>query len=366
VTVKSLRHHFVSAISDGTDQTQVQPQTEWDDDHDFWLGYRAVTGTSDTIAHADHFSVITYSNASAISAGIPAPSGNNFPLGWRVRLRNLGPGAVTLSGTGGATINTATSVTINSGNTLDLHSTGAANYVGAPILAASPFSIGVSFQKFWPNGTYTYTPVANLICAIVETIGAGGGGGGAEAYATYTNIGGGGGSGSYSRKLLTGAQIGASQTVTVGAGGSGGGYGTNSTDGGDTSFGTLCIGKGGKGGPTCSTAGWQTLTNAAGGDPGVGDLCFAGGPGSAFMIFAMLATNAPYAITGGKGGDNFFGGGGVEQPFLTTQSTQNGNGGTGYGGGGGAGITCNQVTSTTWATGGVGAGGACFVTEFHS
>jgi hypothetical protein len=137
VTAKSLKHRFVSSIADGTDTTLTRP-SNWNDDHDLWLGYRLVTTTTDTLTNADHLSIITYNSGSAVAVSLAAPSGGNFPLGWRVRLRNLGAGVVTVSGTGGATIITTgntgvASATINPNDTLDIHSNGTSTFIGVPM-----------------------------------------------------------------------------------------------------------------------------------------------------------------------------------------------------------------------------------------
>ena len=79
MVAKSLKHHFASAVADGTDTTLVRP-SNWNADHDFWLGYRTVTTTSDTIANADHLSTIVYSNAAAVAVGLAAPTGGNMPV----------------------------------------------------------------------------------------------------------------------------------------------------------------------------------------------------------------------------------------------------------------------------------------------
>jgi hypothetical protein len=95
-------------------------------------------------------------------------------------------------------------------------------------------------QVFAASGTYT--PSANMLHCIIECVG----GGGSAGTSGSIYGGGGGGSGAYSRLLATAATIGASQTVTIGAAGTGGATGANNgTAGGDTSVGTLCIGKGG-------------------------------------------------------------------------------------------------------------------------
>ena len=133
---KSLVHHFVSAIGDGTDTTLVRP-SNWNADHDFWWGYRTVTTTTDTIGNGDHYTLITYNNAGAITVSLPAPSGSNMPLGWRTRLQNIGLGVVTVTGTGGATIVPAAAATLNQWDAVDIYSTGTANYVGVKIGTAS-------------------------------------------------------------------------------------------------------------------------------------------------------------------------------------------------------------------------------------
>ena len=130
---KSLLHHFVSAIGDGTDTTLVRP-SNWNADHDFWLGYRTVTVATDTIANTDHMSIITYNSAAAIAVTLTVPSGVNFPLGWQTRLRNIGLGVVTVSGTG-ITINGAASIALNQNDSLDRYSIGTAAYIGVQIPA---------------------------------------------------------------------------------------------------------------------------------------------------------------------------------------------------------------------------------------
>ena len=99
---KNLSHKFVSAIADGADATLVRP-SNWNADHNFFWGVRAVTITSDTIVDADNFTFVTYNNAGAVATSFPAPTGGAMPNGWMTKLKNLGVGAVTVTGTGGAT-----------------------------------------------------------------------------------------------------------------------------------------------------------------------------------------------------------------------------------------------------------------------
>jgi len=124
---KSLTHAFVSAIADGTDATLVR-KTNWNDDHDFWLGYRSVTTTADTLANSDHLSVVVYNSVAAVAVTLPAPAGGNMPSGWTTKLRNISSGVVTVTGGGGATINGSASQALNQGDTLELFSGGTAAY----------------------------------------------------------------------------------------------------------------------------------------------------------------------------------------------------------------------------------------------
>jgi len=131
VTAKSIKHKFQSSVTDGTDATLVRP-SNWNDDHDFWLGFRAVTSTTDTIVHADHFSLITYNNGSGVAVTLPAPSGGNMPLGWKVTLRNINSsGNVSFTLTGGATINgSASPPVLKQFDTVEIRSLGTSDYVG--------------------------------------------------------------------------------------------------------------------------------------------------------------------------------------------------------------------------------------------
>src|SRR5215831_439578 len=131
MTAKSLKHKFSCGVADGSDSTLIRP-SNWNDDHDLWLGYRAVGVTTDTIAQTDHLSIVAYNNAAAIATSLPAPSGGNFALGWKTLLKNNGLGAVTV--TPASTINGSSSaVTINQGEALELFGTGTADFVGIAI-----------------------------------------------------------------------------------------------------------------------------------------------------------------------------------------------------------------------------------------
>jgi hypothetical protein len=127
------------------------------------------------------------------------------------------------------------------------------------IIAVYEGRIDINIVEFTTVGVHTYTPPSNLLMAYVGAIGGGGGGGSGAARGSGTAMGGLGGLGaSIARRWLTPTQIGASQTVTVANGGAGGAAreylgsqlaGNTGANGGDSSFGSLVIARGGLGGP---------------------------------------------------------------------------------------------------------------------
>lgn len=152
----------------------------------------------------------------------------------------VGTGTYTASGT---TLTRSVTKSTNSNNPISL-SGSAEVYI---TVRAEDMIRTVKRQVFTSSGTYA--PSAGMIACIIECIGGGGGGGGAASVSGFSQGGAGGGAGSKSIKYATAANIGASQTVTIGAAGSGGAAGNNGGGaGGDTSVGTLCVGKGGSGG----------------------------------------------------------------------------------------------------------------------
>lgn len=201
------------------------------------------------------------------------------------------------------------------------------------------------------TSSQSYVPSSNLISAIVECVGGGGGGGYVVTSSAYTGAGG-GGSGAYSRKVLTAAQIGASQTITIGAAGAGSTSNVAGANGGDTSFGSLCVAKGGTGGGGVNAA--NQLGGAGGlASGGTGDVTADGMPGGSS---GQVVT---YQIPAGAGGSSFLGGG--ARPIQQgTAGGLNGLNAGNYGSGGGGGF---QATSGT-GNGGNGSPGICIVTEF--
>lgn len=213
----------------------------------------------------------------------------------------------------------------------------------------------VRIQKF--TASDTYTPDPNLLYAVIECVGGGGGGGGVTGATGATIGGGGGGAGSYAKKIASATDIGASQTVTVGAAGTPGGSTGTAGSGGDTSVGSLCIGKGGTGGTAGIGAG-TIGQGGAGGGAGTGDVTVVGQKGGA----GNYTTTTTVGATAGAGGSSYFSGGAFPPAFGFTAATA-GSAATGYGGGGSGGGAHN-ITSTNG--GGAGAPGYVIITEFCS
>lgn len=212
-------------------------------------------------------------------------------------------------------------------------------------------------QIFTVSGTYT--PTAGMSYVIVECVGGGGGGGGCSTTnSTQVSSAGGGGGGSYSRSVLDAATVGASQTITIGNGGNGGAAGNNNgTSGGDTSFGSLVIGKGGFFGSGAAAADSTCTDGGDGGVAGTGQLTIVGSAGGEGI--ATVAGGTGNISYGGFGGGSLLG---AQSRIASNNSgSQPGFSGTLYGGGGGG---TQGSPSTTQQAGGNGANGVCIVTEY--
>jgi len=110
----------------------------------------------------------------------------------------------------------------------------------------------------------TWTKPAKLSHVLVVCIGGGGGGasGARRAAGVLSRGGGGGASPLPMRRMITAAQLGATETITVGAGGAGGAAQTSDssanvagTAGGNTSFGSLVLSQGANGGQNTGAGG---------------------------------------------------------------------------------------------------------------
>lgn len=212
----------------------------------------------------------------------------------------------------------------------------------------------VNVQKFTSDGTYT--PTSGMLFCIIECIAPGGGGGGIQGNVGWISEAAGGGSGGYARLRATAADIGVSQIVTVGTAGAGGTAGANNgADATDTSVGSLCIAKGGKGGQY-TEAGVQVGTGGLGGIAGTGSLTPTGAPGGSGWVLNTTAGTA----RGANGGNSYLGGGAL-QSIRTSAGVTTGKNATNYGGGGGG--ACALDTASA-AAGGDGGAPVVFITEY--
>ena len=325
--------------------------------------------TAYTVLAADTGKTIIANSGSAIGFAMSAAAtlGSTF----EILVKNIGAGTLTITPNGAETIDGAATATLLTGQSALVSSNGtalrtfkgagglapASNLSDVASAATSRGNLGafgvVRTQVFTSSGTYT--PNANMLYCIIECVGGGGGGGGAAITTAGTiNGGGGGGGGSYARLLATAAAIGASKTVTIGAaGGSAAAGANNGGAGGDTSVGTLCIGKGGAGGSGAAAGGGAS--GGAGGVAGTGDVTVVGSAGTQ----GFRSTNAVdvFAIfSGGNSGLNF-GTGGI---YVVGNA---GAAGVGYGAGGAGG---SDYSNSGNKTGGAGTAGIVIIKEFCS
>ena len=167
---------------------------------------------------------------------------------------------------------------------------------------------------FTTSGTWTKATGASW--AFVIAHGPGGGGAGSSAFGT-NQFGDGGGAGSWGMSLLSTTGM-TTQTVSIGAGGTSSSAGDGADGAGDTSFGSLVIGKPGRGGRVNSS------TDANGSKVGAaatGQITGYGSPG--FKAGGYLP---------GMGGAGLFGGAGMAGAASNSRP-QGGNGFLGGGGG---------------------------------
>ena len=335
-----------STVNDCARQMMSAIRTQWNDAQWFDWGYSVsrIAGNKFRVTSATA-STVTISNV--------------FVVGGRVKLYDTSTlyGTVTEVSASATSVNvtfTPDSGSLTSSFTSVYNSIITPNNTALPIGGSSLVN-SIVVQVFTSSGTYT--PTAGMKFANIECVGSGGGGGGTanSAASTYAG-GGGGGGGGYSRKLTTAATVGVSQVVTIGAAGTGGASGNNNgANGGDTSVGTICVGKGGGGG--VGSAGTGTGGAGAGGTTGTGDFTVVGEDGEAF-----IGNTTPWGLTllgvGGNAALAFGIGGNVQS---STPST--GGNGTLYGGGGAGGSSFNGNGA---AAGGNGATGIVIITEYIS
>jgi hypothetical protein len=229
-------------------------------------------------------------------------------------------------------------------------SVGSAGSVSSFNSATGAINTSVVEQFF--SATGTYTPTAGMKYCVIRCLGGGGAGGGCAGGVGNAASGGGGGAGSLSEIVVPAATIGASKAVTIGAGGTVGTAGANAGNaGGDTSVGTICVGKGGSGGGG-GNAGAAAGTTGAGGIAGTGTIAGTGAAGAP----GFNATITTVAIAGAGGGSSIYGSGGAGR---TTNGA--GSNASGFGAGGGAGLELNNTVNVA---GGTGSPGMVYIIEF--
>lgn len=209
---------------------------------------------------------------------------------------------------------------------------------------------------FTSSGTFTKGSYPGLRAVMVRCIGGGGGSGGAATTSAGNGAtSGGGAGGTYAEKWLLVAALGTNETVTVGNGGTAGSAGANAGgDGGNTSFGSLCVASGGKASGGASQS--ATVTGTSGGladtTGSVGDLIVSGEDGSDGRHDAV-----GMRINDACGGAAGLGYGMGRSESNTTASAA---GLPGYTYGGGASGAHNQASQTQVA-GAAGGKGLCIV-----
>lgn len=301
-------------------------------------------------------------DASAGAITITLPAAATMVAGAQVRVsRVAGANTITVDPNGAELVNGAATVTVGPTvyDALILECTGTAWTAYAavtPIPGAGSIN-EVNIRVFTANGTYT--PTAGMLYCIAECVGSGGGGGGAAEL--VTQVGGGGGAGGYARRVLSAAQVGASQALTVPAGGAGGAStGGNGGNGSSTFIGALLGANGGVGGTgnAVSISDAYGVSGGAGGAGTVGAVLINGGNGLPGLRYNNVTR------TSGSGGSSMFGIGGQGSHTNAVGDVITGNAGSGRGSGGAGGVSSSSAGGG--AAGGAGTGGYIVITEFIS
>jgi len=243
----------------------------------------------------------------------------------------------------------AANIVTKAGDTMTAVSEGSGNWRVVQYSSTSNLAVvSITRQTFTSSGTYT--PHAGMLYCLVRLQAPGGGSGGVAA-GNSTGLGAtaGGGAGGYGERLLTAAQVGASQTVTIGAQGTAGASGANAGGpGGTTSFGTLLSATGGGGSAGLTPAAATNVANGgAAGTATNSDINIqsqAGGYGWSG------ASNTSIAYGGDGPGSPIFGGAVRSKPIVTSGNSQPGVAGGNYGAG--------AAGASSYGTAGAQAGGA--------
>src|SRR5262245_55757941 len=113
MVAKILQHKKQSTVPTDVSSTFIRPQEDWNGDaHDFWLGGRASSASTDTLLDADLWSLVRYTFSGSVVVTLPTPTASAaFRQGWTCVLRTASGTTLTLTPTG-ATINGASSITV--------------------------------------------------------------------------------------------------------------------------------------------------------------------------------------------------------------------------------------------------------------
>lgn len=310
-------------------------------------------GTSGGSANAQTVTIANY---------LPTPI-TGIPIRFKAGFSNTTAMTLNVTGTGAIAVRKMTSagpVALTGGEVV-VNQIVTVNYDGSVyelVSSTQPTTFGSI--TYYASST-TYTPSANMVYAKVTVCGGGGGGGGGPATAANENaVGGGGGGGGGATRLVTKAQVGASQAITVGAPGTNN-AGLSGGSGGFSSLGALVVALGGSGGTTSSPG---RAPVGPGGNPGtgsVGDVVWSGQPGGTSwgMAQAQFASSVSDMMYGGGGGAGCMGGG---SPAKTNTVSDVGSNGVGCGAGGGGAFTAQNIGSSR--PGGNAVAGCVIVEEY--
>jgi hypothetical protein len=214
----------------------------------------------------------------------------------------------------------------------------------------------VDVQVFTVVGTFSWNAPANPKLIWARGMGcAGAGGGAANTGAGQSACGGGGGGGEYAESWLDGAFVSSPQTVTIGAAGAPGTAGANPGGaGGDCSFGSILLAKGGGGGNGMAATASAAAAGGAGGTGGIGQLLVPGEGGD----MGRVAGGFPVDVA--RGGRSVLGAGAQQVNAANSSAGLNG---SRYGGGGGGAMN-RDTGSVGNQAGGAGAAGGIVVVSF--
>ena len=291
----------------------------------------------------------TVSNVSASAGTGISISGSPITSSGTLTITNTAPDQTVVlnSGAGISASGTYPNFTITNtapDQTVSLTAGSGINVTGTyPAFTIAATASSANIQEFTTAGTSTWTKPSGAKFVYVLCQGGGGGGGSGHkqlASPTQPNQGGqGGAGGGWMDAIIPADLLGSTETVTVATGGTGGaskttsGNGVDGTSGGNSSFGSWCIGRGGNGG-----TGGATATQGSG--------SIAASVANNILI-SQQSTGATTTVFSGNGGGRTAG----------TAGGAGGNGGKNAGGGGGGGGLANPAVAAL-AGGNGGSGGA--------